>query len=457
VPSAVGETGTLEVRVSGLASSAAGTVTVTRPDGTDPGVTVAMPNADSQGVSLGVATGVPVGTYRIAYTPPSSHLLTDASNTKDVTVSANSSARADFTVQAVGTLEVRVSGFAAGATSAGSVAVTRPDGSPSGVSVSLPTPSNGASLGTAPNTPVGTYRVTYTPPSGYARTDSSAFKDIAVGVGQSARAEFGVRELSAGPALVFASDWRAATGSTVAAVGDGGKWDVVNLSALDVVVNAAAQGLTGWPSTNALRLEYNTPSSGAHGVTKAIASAWSAPNVGETLYFRYYVWVGLSGVDSGCSNHPIQHAPGAGSQPLWVKFEQFSGNSFVYTLEPQNAQNHYHRWQVNLTRNTTYRLEYKVTRTGSETFDLSARVYDGNNTLLFDDDDFLCNQFGHNNHKLNSVETAFDVAAANVARLGGMMIVDQGCLNRPGEYICYGAFAVSQVDWCGEYRPGEAS
>ena len=69
-------TGTVEVRVSGLIpQGTAGTVTVTEPDGSDPGIDVPLPDADAQGVSLGVATNVPLGTYRITYNPPATHAI----------------------------------------------------------------------------------------------------------------------------------------------------------------------------------------------------------------------------------------------------------------------------------------------------------------------------------------------------------------------------------------------
>jgi len=106
----------------------------------------------------------------------------------------------------------------------------------------------------------------------------------------------------------------------------------------------------------------------------------------------------------------------------------------------------------------TYRIEERYERTGTTTWRLHARVYDSAGLLIFGDSDFVCNQFGHNNHTLANHG---NIVTPDPNCLRHKMLVNQGGLgdrgiNAPAENrIFYGGFAVSLTDWCGPYVPGE--
>lgn len=157
-------TGSLRAVVSGLDPSAAsgGQVTVTALDvaGFTP-ITVTLPASGDSGT----VPDIPVGNYRLAYTPPSDHALgVGEVNPKDTAVTANAQTTVTWAVTvAQSTIRVTVTGLAANAASGGSASILRIDISgQSPVILSIP-PGGTADLGVT----IGAYSVLYTPPSGY--------------------------------------------------------------------------------------------------------------------------------------------------------------------------------------------------------------------------------------------------------------------------------------------------
>jgi hypothetical protein len=156
--------GTVRVTVTGLASGAAsgGSASILRTDiaGQSP-VVIAIPGTGSADL------GVTVGSYAVTYTPPSDHTLNPGvTNPQNGAVSDGGMFQATFAVsEAVGqgTVRVTVTGLEAGAPSGGSASVLRTDiGGQSPVNLPIPTTGT-ADLAVS----VGTYSVTYTPPSEY--------------------------------------------------------------------------------------------------------------------------------------------------------------------------------------------------------------------------------------------------------------------------------------------------
>jgi hypothetical protein len=156
------ETGFLQAIITGLDPSATsgGTVTGSLTDGSEPPVTVPLP---ASGTSPQVE--VPVGTYTLDYAPPANHAIAPGQiNPQIVTVDKDEVQQVTWAVVvAESTVRVQVTGLQAGATSGGSASILRtdiPDQSPVNVQVPI--------AGTVDTgVTVGTYQVTYTPPSGY--------------------------------------------------------------------------------------------------------------------------------------------------------------------------------------------------------------------------------------------------------------------------------------------------
>ena len=446
-----GTTGTLEVAVSGLTSSAAGTVTVTALDGSDPGVSIPLPDADAQGISLGVATNVPVGTYRITYSPPSSHVITDPDDFEDVTVEADQMATVEFVVQVMtGTLEVAVSGLTSVA--GGTVAVTELDGSDPGVSILLPgADAQGESVGVATNVPVRRYRITYSPPANHVITDPDNFEDVTVVANQTARAEFTVQWAPA-PAVAFASDWGAATGNSRNALTDGSKWSGGSAgTSLNVV---SASGLD-FPTTNVLRVEQ----AGRWGGVNA-DGLWPLPNIGETIYFRIYWRNGVTSSDTRAGDkHPIQSCSMAGNNcgDLWWKHNYPGGSTWRLRMGAQDGTGHLFSPGRVMLYNTTYRMEWAMTRIGTTTWNLHARVYDSSGVLVYSDEDFTCVLYQHGETLADLPIVTTNDPTSQQERLIGYQGTASIDTDKTGEYMYFGAYATSLSDWIGPYIPGEGS
>ena len=165
--SAMGPSGTLTVKVLGFVASPApangGTVSVTTSNLSD---NVAFPATlpDSGSASA----SVPAGDYAITYTPPGGYLLADSqAATQTVHVTGATTTEVDFQVvvapASTGTLTIRATGLGGSATSGGSADVLRTDLSGQ-TAQTWPVPASGS---IALTILAGTYRITYTPPSGY--------------------------------------------------------------------------------------------------------------------------------------------------------------------------------------------------------------------------------------------------------------------------------------------------
>lgn len=464
-PGEGGGTGSVQVRVSGLSTAAAGSVTVTRPDGTNPAVTIPLPDAEANGVSVGIAAGVPVGMYRITYAPPAGHVVTDPADFRDVLVVTDQTITADFAVQAAttGALQVQVLGFGAAAASAGTVAITQPDGTPSGVSLVLPPPSGGESLGSA-NHPVGPHRVTYTPPANHAiAAGTSDSEDVTVPGGGTVRASFQVQDLGPPPALVFASDWGTAAGTSSNAIGDGGKWPILDNSAGSVAV-VSTSGL-GFPSgmTNVLRIAYDSPDATGLG----IQNGWPLPAIGEFLARRYCI---RSSVTVTGDHHPLQSAYQGGTCPYAAEINLFHRAAGTYNLTPTHKSDGqdfatvtWYMWDIDtdLTNDVVYQVEERFERITSSTYHYDIRIWNAAGTvILFNNSNFndSWNGWGSLAAVPRPVITIKPVSGEGDC-LRHFFIVNQGRNWGASQHIHYGGFAVlisRNGSWCGPYAPGEA-
>lgn len=154
--------GTLRVIVTGLTAAAAngGSAALLRTDipGQSP-VTAPIPLAGQ------ADTVVAAGTYQVTYTPPSGFQVV-GTNVFTTTVTSQATSTVTVPVAAIvtqGTLRVTVFGITAAAANAGSASLLRTD-IPGQTPIAVPIPLAGQADTLVT---VGTYQVTYTPPSGF--------------------------------------------------------------------------------------------------------------------------------------------------------------------------------------------------------------------------------------------------------------------------------------------------
>ena len=261
------------------------------------------------------------------------------------------------------------------------------------------------------------------------------------------------------PPLVFASDWSTAAGNGANAVFDGGKWDnsVDGGGPADRMTVVSASGL-GFPAgmSNVLRILYRNNDNEYWNVN--VEDGWTLPPIGGSLYFRLYFRHDVAGATGG-QLHTVQTGP-PGNCPFTaeLQFEKVSTTGidfYISNYGGSSSSSNGHDWTVRLAKNTTYRIEEQYVRTGTNAWKPHARLYDANNTLLFDDDDFddtytgvTMAQFTGN---ITSGTDCFrNKMIGNPGDGGG-----RGSSDAAHQHIYYGGFAVSHDGWIGPYVPGE--
>jgi hypothetical protein len=360
----------------------------------------------------------------------------------------------------VGSARLMISGITG--TGTGSIQTQFSDGSPTGLpSPNLPAPVNGVITYIVTNIPVGTYRLVYTPPSNHIVLNPPAiggehFRSVTVELGGEAQVSF-TAQVEAGPppaGLVWASDWSTARGTTVSAVGDGGRWPTVGPMSGDQLEVVSAAGLN-FPSTmsSVLAVRYNGGT--ARGV---IADGlWDYPAVGQHIYYRVYWRMGVGDAVAN-SQHPLGSGSGADLGGYAMVHRSEAGNDFAFWMTNNYGPdfNQIHRWQTTLTRNTTYRIEWHLHRTAIDRVIWQIRVYNASNTLVRTLSDFVCSWSGHGHSLADAIECPVEPTVLQA--WGNMTISHQGLWQVPdasGNRIYYGGVAVSRSDWCGPYVVGE--
>ncbi|HWA15908.1 MAG TPA: hypothetical protein VG817_05725 [Gemmatimonadales bacterium] len=270
--------------------------------------------------------------------------------------------------------------------------------------------------------------------------------------------------------ILFSSDWSTSTGTSDNALLDGGKQNPWSSrwggnGSLTVV---SASGL-GFPAgmTNVLRVtQYQQDFDWVMANNR-----WSLPEIGHALAFRVYLrnTVADSEGDKGTvysSHHPIESTGSAGSTGggyyVWHIGSYndgtfpilFSMNNPAYPLNgwtfgaPQYSHGGRDYDPAPLDKNTTYRLEWKFTRTGTNRYSLSMRVYDQAGTQLYDDSSTYA--WTGNGETLASSGTNLNVDDRQMVDIRIGTNGGGWTFNAP-QYIYWGGFAVCADDWCGPY------
>ena len=105
--------------------------------------------------------------------------------------------------------------------------------------------------------------------------------------------------------------------------------------------------------------------------------------------------------------------------------------------------------QDNLTKNTTYRLEWALAKTGTNAYTLDARIYNSAGTLLYDKTSLYD---ASDNLAMSTYPAGF--FHLTDARMRELFCGTNGSNMTPvlrDEYSYWGAVMVRNDDWCGAY------
>ena len=453
--------GTLEIEIDGLDGSAVtgGSAQVLRTDiGGQTPLTVAIPDDGSAVASL-----VP-GSYAVTYSPPANHSLAPGEvATKNVPVQAEGVSSVSYEVRfsaPVGTLAIEVTGLADGATSGGSASALRTD--VSGIpAVVIAVPAGGFA-----DTVVaaGTYSVTYSAPSGHVLAPGETNpQTVTIAVGGGDAATFDVDETGPTPTgVVFHSDWSTALGKSLEAMRDTESetpWTLKtgNGTGSEVISSAGLD----FPSANVLAVIAEDGDGDGDASSNIVRyTSIPVPAAGESLFYRWYIRVSTPDEHDAISNdpetHPIQDGFTIGDTNWAFQIITSDDGTWRASYEldsgPNSGDLRYIGRNIAFEKNVTYRFELQLHRINASQFNLHARVYDADDVLLYDDDDWS---------SANGETTLAENPTLNfnsVSNLNGLNAGFNG-LGGPSTLMPFplyyqGAFCVRTDDWCGPYEGG---
>lgn len=256
--------------------------------------------------------------------------------------------------------------------------------------------------------------------------------------------------VSPAPTVLWAAQWRT-TGTGQAHVGDGGRFNAGSFGGSVV----AAVSLPDWPTANALRV----PSATGEGWAMPQKTNLAAQGIGETRYYRVYLNIQVPDDSSDPASHPLQDGNAASDTSWMVEvYHDVAATNGLWRLSfwPGNGTQSVaanQRWTAltNLTKGATYRVEWSVTRTGTATMELHARVYNGAGTLVLGDSDFVSSDGAGNTSFADNTALEIDGTAALGTWLNAGL--NQSEWTGAGTVYGYqGALAISASGWCGPYN-----
>lgn len=243
-----------------------------------------------------------------------------------------------------------------------------------------------------------------------------------------------------GPTLIFRSDFDT-LGSTSAARTDGGKWNTNTPGYGEVVLSTGLD----FPTPNCYRVPWDTA-----GAAIGQMSGLGVPGVGATRYYRYYLRHVQPDATVDTQNHPVQDSPGGGFNWAALYYNNVGPGVFQFGFGPAFGQAYpYSNWRMTsfLPKNVTHRYEFALTRLTTTTFRMRVRVYNSANTLLATEDNL------EDAEGTSTLTNAPPFTFSDVSRLTSLMFGTSD--NEPGvtgNFAYEGAFAVSDVNWCGPWE-----
>jgi hypothetical protein len=178
---------------------------------------------------------------------------------------------------------------------------------------------------------------------------------------------------------------------------------------------------------------------------------WTLPAIGQSRAFRLYFReaVTVSG-SSWSSTHPVESTGRDGSiNGDYYAWHLDADGRWVFATAAPYPRNYY---SVNpngnaigiLPKQTTYRVDWKWTRTAATTYALDLRVFKPDGSLLADKTGIYA--WGGNSLASNPGGMPLADWAITGLRIG----INGGFSASGAQYVYYGGFAVCS-DWCGAY------
>jgi len=258
--------------------------------------------------------------------------------------------------------------------------------------------------------------------------------------------------------VLWSSDWRT-LGATDAALTDGSTWTDHWAPCPGGVLDIVPATGRGFPTANVLRVRMGQAVSGGTNCEWIQAhNKWALPPVGGAVAFRIYLRHEVADADGDkgsawAATHPVEsgYSSGTGGGYWEWKLASNSNGTFPLFFETSGAQFTLGKapspsTPPALPKFTTYRLEWKLLRRGTNLYDLEIRVYGQDGALLFD----AASVYRWGGGTIASgAGKGLNIEDAQVRnfRVG----INGGFPTGSPQYVYYGAAAVC-ADWCGAYR-----
>ncbi len=258
------------------------------------------------------------------------------------------------------------------------------------------------------------------------------------------------------PGVTFSSDWSTATGNSVAAVTDGGRWPGLACSNFHQTLNVVPGNTVGFTlSPNVLRIQ-DLGASICGMLEQAAAVPASTTHWGR-LYFRNDIQA------SGTHNHVgTYNAIGRVQVTWWSRQGLPSGGFFIflrtyYFGNGSSSAYPFNRWAPTqpLANNTWYRYEWHMEFVTATSYRIWPRVYAmGGTQPLLDADDFVQSDYpSSGTHTLASYYAAgntFGFSDPALSRRLGLGNEGPPSSSNSGQYWYHARVALSTAGWIGQ-------
>jgi hypothetical protein len=252
----------------------------------------------------------------------------------------------------------------------------------------------------------------------------------------------------------FFSDWATQTpGTSADTKGDlvlgSRKWEDTVGGGGEIV---AATGLD-FPAAiaNAYYARDNELGSPPEGFNFVRTESLSVPGIGDTRYYRWYFRCVMPDGISPSETHPIQDGFSAPTSNWQMRVQNGTTNgkwTIGWWSTGTDFPNRRFTSPLNsLDKSETYRIEFAISRTGTTTYTMHARVFDETGVLVLDDSDFK-NDYGPDEYLSDNPSLLF----ADVNYLNGLNAGCNGSGSNVGPYAYEAGFAVADNQgWVGAY------
>jgi hypothetical protein len=238
------------------------------------------------------------------------------------------------------------------------------------------------------------------------------------------------------------------------------------------VVTTESEGLD-FPTANVLKITADNHGSGnvaaAQPQFRTPDGYIPIPAVGESLYYRYYIRIGvpdaydaLSGADH--QTHGTQDGNRDPERNWKHQITTQANGTFILRLAVTNSLNNNpypsYNWSATLNKHQTYRIETQIHRVGTSEFTIHGRVYDAANNLVLDDNDFVNSQ----GTATLADDPTHNLGSGGAAQLGAFRtglnsLVETETAahdnaNFPWTFAHIAGVAICRNTWCGPYQDG---